>query len=180
MRTQAVLALVRPRMAKAFLLSLLAGGALLGDSVPANAQGRVTFTQMSIERCKGTCTMKLSCSVGGKPAAELLAGKKGRTKDLLDIGKSLEVPQFPAEVKCTASKDTGWISTTSTQIGSGSANVTAGGGYKGDIDNAEHGAVRVLLTVDSLENFLPAGPPPAAAPAQGQKPAVAKAAVPPF
>ena len=103
MRTHAVLALVRTRVASAFLLSLLVGGALLGDPVPAMAQGRVTFTQLSIERCKGTCTIKLSCSVGGKPASELLAGKQGRTKDLFDIGKSLEVPQFPAEVKCSAS-----------------------------------------------------------------------------
>jgi hypothetical protein len=178
MRTHAVLALMRTRVASAFLLSLLVGGALLGDPVPAMAQGRVTFTQLSIERCKGTCTIKLSCSVGGKPASELLAGKQGRTKDLFDIGKSLEVPQFPAEVKCSASADTGWIGTTWTQLGSGSVNIPAGGGYKIDIDNAEHGAVRVLLTVDSLENFLPAGPVPAAAPAKGKKPAAAKAAVP--
>jgi hypothetical protein len=178
MRTHAVLALVRTRVASAFLLSLLVGGALLGNAVPAAAQGRVTFTQMSIERCKGTCTMKLSCSVGGKPASELLAGKQGRTKDLLDIGKSLEVPQFPSEVKCTASKDTGWIGTTWTSIGSGSVTVPTGGDYKLDIDNAEHGAVRVLLVVDSLENFLPAGPVAPAAPAKGKKPAAAKAGAP--
>jgi hypothetical protein len=177
MRTHAVLAMVRTRVASAFLLSLLAGGALLGDAAPAAAQGRVTFTQLSIERCKGTCTVKLSCSVGGKPAAELLSGNKGRTKDLIDIGKSLEVPQFPAEVKCTASKDTGWISTTWTQLGSGSANVPAGGDYKIDIDNAQLGDLRVLLTVDSLENFLPAGPVPAA-PAKGKKSAAAKAGAP--
>ena len=103
MRTHAVLALMRTRVASAFLLSLLVGGALLGDAAPAAAQGRVTFSQMSIERCKGTCTMKLSCSVGGKPASDLVSGQKARTKDLIDIGKSLEVPRFPAEVKCTAS-----------------------------------------------------------------------------
>jgi hypothetical protein len=178
MRTHA-LALVRTRVANAFLLSLLVGGALLGGSVPAAAQGRVSFTQMSIERCKGTCTMKLSCSVGGKPASELLAGTKGRTKDLLDIGKSLEVPQFPAEVKCTASKDTGWIGTTWTTVGSGAANVPSGGDYKIDIDGAE-ASVRIFLTVDSLEVFLPAGPPPAAAPAaaKGKKAAAKPAATP--
>jgi hypothetical protein len=136
MRTHAVLALVRTRVANAFLLFLLAGGALLGGAAPVAAQGRVTFTQMSLESCKGTCTMKLSCSVGGKPASELLSGTKGRNKDLLDIGKSLEVPQFPAEVKCTASKDTGWISTTWTQLGSGSVTVPAGGDYKIDISSA--------------------------------------------
>ena len=177
MRTHAVLALVRTRVANTVLLSLLVGGALLGDSAPAAAQGRVTFTQMSIERCKGTCTIKLSCSVGGKPAAELLSGQKGRTKDLFDIGKSLEVPQFPAEVKCSASKDTGWISTTWTPIGSGSVTLPTGGDYKLDIDNAEHGAVRVLLVVDSLENFLPAGPAAPAAAAKGKK-AAAKASAP--
>jgi hypothetical protein len=173
------LALERTRAAKAFLLSLLVSGALLGGPIPAGAQGRVTFTQMSIERCKGTCTMQLSCSVGGKPAAELLAGKKGRTKDLLDIGKSLEVPHFPAEVKCTASKDTGWIGTTWTQIGSGSATVPSGGDYKIDIDGAE-ASVRVILAVDSLELFLPAGPPPAAAPAAKSKKAAAKSAATPL
>jgi hypothetical protein len=178
MRTHAVLALERTRVANAFLLSLLVGGALLGNAVPAAAQGRVTFTQMSLERCKGTCTMKLSCSVGGKPAAELLSGNKGRNKDLIDIGKSLEVPQFPAEVKCTATKDTGWISTTWTQIGSSSVTLPTGGDYKLDIDNAEHGAVRVLLVVDSLENFLPAGPAAPAAPAKGKKAAPAKAGAP--
>jgi hypothetical protein len=178
MRTHAVLALVRTRVANAFLLSLLAGGALLGDAAPAGAQGRVTFSQMSIERCKGTCMMKLSCSVGGKPASELLSGQKARTKDLVDIGKSLEVPQFPAEVKCTASKDTGWIGTTWTAVGSGTAKVPAGGDFKIDIDGADT-SVRVLLTVDSLEIFLPAGPPPAApAAAKGKKPAAKTAATP--
>lgn len=181
MRTHAVLAMVRTRAVGAFLLSLLVGGALLGDPVPAGAQGRVTFTQMSIERCKGTCTMKLSCSVGGKPASELLSGKQGRTKDLIDIGKSLEVPQFPAEVKCTASKDTGWIGTTWTSIGSGTANAASGGDYKIDITGAD-ASVRVMVAVDSLEIFLPAGPPSAAAPApaaaKGKKPAAAAKASP--
>jgi polyglycine hydrolase-like protein len=86
------------------------------------------------------------------------------------------VPQFPAEVKCTAAKDTGWISTTWTQIGSGTVTAPAGGEYKLEITNPEHGDLRVLLSVDSLENFLPAGPPPA--PAKGKKPAAAKAAGP--
>jgi len=179
MRTHAVLALMRTRVASAFLLSLLVGGALLGDPAPAAAQGRVTFSQMSIERCKGTCTMKLSCSVGGKPASELVSGQKARTKDLISIGKSLEVPRFPAEVKCTASKDTGWVGTTWTAVGSGTANVPSGGDYKMDIDGTDT-SVRVLLTVDSLEIFLPAGPPPAAAPApaKGKKPAAKAAATP--
>jgi len=175
MRTHAVLALMRTRVASAFLLSLLAGGALLGDPAPAAAQGRVTFDQLSIERCKGTCNLKLSCSVGGKPATELLSGA-GRTKDLLDIGKSSEVPQFPVEVKCTAAKDTGWIGTTWTQLGSGTVTAPAGGEYKLDINNPEHADLRVLMSVDSLENFLTAGPPPA--PAKGKKPAAAKAAAP--
>src|SRR3954471_1314056 len=177
MRTHAVLALERTRVASALLLSLLVGGALLGDPVPASAQGRVTFTQMSIERCKGTCELKLSCSVGGKPASELVSDKKGRTKDLFDIGKSLEVPQFPTEVKCTASKDTGWISTTWTTVGSGTATVPSGSAHKVDIHRGE-GSVRVLLAVDSLESFLPAGPAPAAAPAKGKKAAAGKAGTP--
>ncbi len=168
MRTHAVLALARTRVASASLLSLLAGGVLLAAPSPSAAQGRVTFTQMSVERCKGTCELKLSCSVGGKPASELVAGKKGRTKDRIDIGKSLEVPRFPAEVKCTASKDTGWVGTTWTSIGSGTANLPAGGDFKIDIDGAE-GSVRVFLAVDSLEVFLPAGPPPAPATAKGKK-----------
>ena len=177
MRTREVLAWVRTRASGAFLLSLLVGGALLGGPAPARAQGRVTFTQLSIERCKGTCTLKLSVSVAGKPAAELVSGQ-GRTKDLIDIGKSLEVPTFPAEVKCTAVKDTGWIGTTWTQLGSGSVTLPTGGDYKLDVDNPELGAVRVLLAVDSLENFLPAGPAAPAAPAKGKKAAPAKAGAP--
>ena len=65
MRTREVLAWARTRASGAFLLSLLVGGALLGGPAPARAQGRVTFTQLSIERCKGTCTLKLSCGVAG-------------------------------------------------------------------------------------------------------------------
>ncbi|HEX4965814.1 MAG TPA: hypothetical protein VF173_33710 [Thermoanaerobaculia bacterium] len=177
MRTQAVFALARTRSAGAFLLSLLVGGALLGDPAPVGAQGRVTFTQLSIEQCKGTCTLKLSCGVGGKPAAELVSGQ-GRTKDLIDIGKSLEVPQFPAEVKCSASKDTGWIGTTWTPLGTGSVTLPQGGDFKLDINGAE-GSLRVMLAVDSLELLLPAGPPPAAAAApKGKKGAAGKAAAP--
>lgn len=173
MRTQA--ALLRPRFLGAILLSLLAGGALLGGSAPAWAEGRVTFTQMSIERCKGTCTLKLSCGVAGPPT-QLIAGKQGRTKDLIDIGKSIEIKQFPAEVKCTAAKDTGWIGTTWTEIGTASVTVPQGGDYKLDIDKADVGGVRVMLVVDSLEVFLPAAPAPAATPepAKGKKPAAAK------
>src|SRR3954462_12556307 len=144
MRTQAVLTWVRTQASGAFRRSLLGGGALLGGPAPARAQGRVTFNQLSIERCKGTCTLKLSCGVAGKPASELVKGQQGRTKDLIDIGKSLEVPTFPAEVKCTASRDTGWIGTTWTPIGSGSVTIPSGGDYKLDIDSADT-SVRVLL-----------------------------------
>lgn len=177
MRTQA--ALPRPRLLGITLMSLLAGGALLGGSAPAWAEGRVTFTHMSIERCKGTCTLKLSCGVAG-PATELLAGKQGRLKDLVDIDKSIEVKQFPAEVKCTAYKDTGWIGTTWTEIGSGSVTVPQGGEYKLDIDKADVGGVRVLMSVDSLEIFLPAAPAPAAPAAapKGKKTAPAKEGAP--
>jgi hypothetical protein len=178
MRTQA--ALTRPRLLGAILLSLLAGGALLGGSVPAWAEGRVTFTQMSIERCKGTCTLKLSCGVAGPPT-ELLSGKQGRVKDLVDIGKSIEIRQFPAEVKCTAYKDTGWIGTTWEEIGTASVAVPQGGDYRLEIDKADLGGIRVMLAVDSLESFLPAAPaaaPVTPAPAKGKKPASAKGAAP--
>jgi polyglycine hydrolase-like protein len=166
MRTQAAL----NRLLGIILMSLLAGGALLGGSAPAWAEGRVTFTQMSIEQCKGTCTLKLSCGVAG-PLTEFISGKQGRTKDLIDIGRSIEIKQFPAEVKCTAAKDTGWIGTTWTEIGSGSVTVPQGGAYKLDIDKAGVGSVRVLLVADSLEILVPTAPAPAAAPAKGKKPA---------
>lgn len=178
MRTQA--ASTRPRFLGAILLSLLAGGTLLGASVPAWAEGRVTFTQMSIERCKGTCTLKLSCGVAGPPT-ELISGKQGRVKDLVDIGKSIEIRKFPAEVKCTAYEDTGWIGTTWEEIGSATVAVPQGGDYRLEIDKADLAGLRVMMAVDSLEIFLPAAPAPAAAPAapaKGKKPAPPKTAAP--
>jgi hypothetical protein len=176
MRTQEVWA-QRPRVRGAVLtLSLLTGGALLGGPTPAWAQGRVTFNQMSIESCKGTCTYKLSCGVASQPT-ELVSGKQGRAKDLIEIGKAIEVQRFPATVTCKAWKDTGWIGTTWTEIGSGTVNAAAGGDYKLDIDGAE-GAVRVLMAIDSLELFIPTSTPMAPPPAAGKKAAPARAGAP--
>lgn len=165
MRTHAVVARVSARGA-CLLLCLLAGGLLLGRPALAQAQGRVTFNQMSVEACPESsgCEWKLSCGVNGQAQAEMLVAD-GRTKDLKPINKSVEVKSFPATVECTVWEDDGMFTASWEDAGKGSLTVPVGGEYRFDIDHPEQGSVRILLSVDSLEVAIPA----AAAPAAGKK-----------
>ena len=163
MRAQPVASRALARTAAFVLLSLLLGG-------PAWAAGSVTFTQMIVERCpEKSCEWRLSCGVGGPQETELFAGAEARTKYKVKIGRSLDVPQFPTTIHCTAWEDDGWFSTSWEKVGSGSVEVPAGGDYKLEISSREQGTVSVLMAVDSFEFAMPA--PAAAAAAKKGAPA---------
>src|SRR4029077_3158404 len=101
------------------LPALLLGTALLGQAAVARAEGRITFSQMTVEHCQrmmGTCTWKLSCSASGAKADNLLNGVKAGTAATVPIGKSLPIQQFPVKVQCTAFLDNAWIGTTWTKV----------------------------------------------------------------
>ena len=149
-----------------WMLCLLAGAALLlASPSPASAVGRATFNDMVVQKCpqKGACPWKLSCGVEGKPEAEMFAGAKAKTKYTVNINKGLDIQTFPADVRCTAWLDTGWLGTTWEKLNTTTINVPAGGEYTLDINSSAQGSVTVRLSVDSLE--ISALPPPPAAPA---------------
>jgi hypothetical protein len=157
------------------VLSFFAGGVLiLAASHPAAAEGRVTFNDMVVQKCpdKGACGWKLSCGVEGKPESEMFAGTKAKTKYTVNINHGLDVRAFPADIRCTAWRDTGWIGTTWEKLNTTTVSVPAGGEYSLDINSREQGSVTVRMTVDSLEIFMP----PPAAPASAAKPAAKKGA----
>jgi hypothetical protein len=157
-----------------WMLCLLAGAALLlASPSPASAAGRVTFNDMVVQRCpNSSCPWKLSCGVEGKPEAEMFAGAKAKTKYTVNINKGLDVQTFPADVRCTAWLDTGWIGTSWQKLNTSTISVPAGGEYALDINSSAQGSVTVRLSVDSLEISTP--PPPPAAPApKGKKGAAA-------
>jgi Bacterial tandem repeat domain 1 len=152
-------ALARP--AALLLLSFLLGG-------PAWAAGLVTFNQMIVERCpEKSCEWRLSCGASGPQETELFSGKDARTKYKVNIGRSLDVQQFPASIHCTAWEDDGWFGASWEKVGSSSVDVPAGGDYRLEISNRDQGTVRVLMSVDSLEIAAPA--PAAAKPAAPAK-----------
>jgi len=149
-----------------WMLCLLAGAALLlASPSPASAVGRATFNDMVVQRCpqKGACPWKLSCGVEGKPEAEMFAGAKAKTKYSVNINKGLDIQSFPADIRCTAWLDTGWIGTTWEKLNTTTINVPAGGEYTLDISSRAQGSVTVRLSVDSLEVSTPPPPPPAPA-----------------
>jgi Polyglycine hydrolase-like, structural repeat len=171
MRAQPVASGTLARPAVSLLLSLLLGG-------PAWAAGSVTFTQMIVERCpEKSCEWRLSCGVGGPQETELFAGAEARTKYKVNINHTLDAPQFPATIHCTAWEDDGWFSPSWEKVGSGSVEVPAGGNYRLELSSPEQGTVRVLMAVDSLDIAIPApaAAPPATAPKKGSpaKPAAA-------
>jgi hypothetical protein len=156
-----------------WMLCLLAGAALLlASPSPASAVGRATFNDMVVQKCpqKGACPWKLSCGVEGKPEAEMFAGAKAKTKYTVNINKGLDIQTFPADIRCTAWLDTGWIGTTWEKLNTTTISVPAGGEYTLDINSREQGSVTVRLSVDSLEISTP---PPAAPAAKGKKGAAA-------
>jgi hypothetical protein len=163
-----------------WMLYLLAGAALLlASPSPASAVGRVTFNDMVVQKCpqSGACPWKLSCGVEGKPESEMFAGAKAKTKYTVNINKGLDVQTFPADIRCTAWLDTGWIGTTWEKLNTTTINVPAGGEYTLDINSRAQGSVTVRLSIDSLELSTP--PPAQAAPApKGKKGAAAAPAAP--
>jgi hypothetical protein len=155
------------------VLSFLAGGLLfLAASPPAMAEGRVTFNDMVVQKCpdNGNCPWKLSCGVEGKPESEMFAGTKAKTKYTVNINRGLDIRTFPADIRCTAWLDTGWIGTTWEKLNTTTISVPAGGEYTLDINSRAQGSVTVRMSVDSLEIFTPA---PAAPPAATGKKAAA-------
>jgi hypothetical protein len=149
-----------------WMLCLLAGAALLlASPSPASAVGRATFNDMVVQKCpqSGACPWKLSCGVEGKPESEMFAGAKAKTKYTVNINKGLDIQTFPADVRCTAWLDTGWIGTTWEKLNTSTISVPAGGEYTLDINSRAQGSVTVRLSVDSLEISTP--PPAPAAPA---------------
>ncbi|HEV8582527.1 MAG TPA: hypothetical protein VGX68_25965 [Thermoanaerobaculia bacterium] len=162
MRAQTIAGGALARVATFLPLSFLLGG-------PAWAAGSVTFSQMIVERCpEKSCEWRLSCGVGGPQETELFAGKEARTKYKVNVGRSLDAPQFPASVHCTAWEDDGWFGASWEKVGSNSVEVPAGGNYFLDISSREQGTVRVMMAVDSFEIAIPAPAPtkPAATPAK--------------
>ncbi|MEO6192391.1 MAG: hypothetical protein ABIS20_05235 [Thermoanaerobaculia bacterium] len=156
------------------VLSFLAGGSLfLAAAHPAAAEGRVTFNDMVVQKCpdNGNCPWKLSCGVEGKPESEMFAGTKAKTKYTVNINRGLDIRAFPAEIRCTAWRDTGWIGTTWDKLNTTTISIPAGGEYTLDINSRENGSVTVRMSVDSLEIFMPSPAAPAAA--TGKKAAAA-------
>lgn len=158
-----------------WMLALLAGAALLlASPSQASAVGRVTFNDMVVQKCpqKGACPWKLSCGVEGKPEAEMFAGAKAKTKYTVNVNRGLDIQTFPADIRCTAWLDTGWIGTTWEKLNTTTISVPAGGEYTLDINSREQGSVTVRMSVDSLEVSTPP-PAPAAPAAKGKKGAAA-------
>lgn len=167
MRTHALKGRWRSTAPVCWGLSLLVGGALLlGFSSPAAAVGRVNFNDMVVQKCpKGACPWKLSCGVEGRQEAEMFAGAKAKTKYSVNINHGLDIQTFPADIRCTAWLDTGWIGTSWEKLATTTISVPAGGEYTLDINSRAQGSVTVRMSVDSLEISTP--PSIAAAPAKG-------------
>lgn len=160
MRAQLVASRLLARPAALLLLSLFASG-------PSWAAGVVTFNQMIVERCpEKSCEWRLSCGVGGPQETELFSGEDARTKYKINIGRSLNAPQFPTTVHCTAWEDDGWFGESWETVGKGSVEVPAGGDYRLDIASRDQGAVTVLMSVDSLDIAIPVPAAKPAAPAR--------------
>ncbi|HEV2845284.1 MAG TPA: hypothetical protein VG477_10595 [Thermoanaerobaculia bacterium] len=170
MRTLAVRGLTRlSAPGVPLLMSFVLGGAvLLGASAPAWAEGRVTFVQMTAQRCAegGGCEWKLSCGPQGQEK-ELFAGKEARTKHSVTINQGVDVRTFPVTIQCTVWEDDGIFGATWDKVGTGTVVVPSGGDYRLDIGNPDEGTVRIRIIADSLEIGIPA--PAAAKP--GAKPA---------
>lgn len=177
MRTLAVRGLTRAAApGVSLLVSFVLGGAfLLGGPAPAAAQGRVTFTQMTVQSCDegGGCEWKLSCGPQGQEA-ELFAGKEAKTKHSVTIDRGIDVKAFPVAIQCTVWEDDGIFGASWDKAGTGTVNVTSGGNYRLDIGNKDDGMVRVLIVADSVEIGIAPPAPPAPAPAAAKPGRAAK------
>jgi hypothetical protein len=140
---------------------------LLGSAMAAQAQGRITVTQMYITSCEemGSCEFRLTCSSGGKEEV-MIPAAIATNPDTVPINKTIEVAKYPVTVSCTLFEDDGWFGETWDEAVKGSVSLTGGGDYELKLSNPEQASVVLTLLADSLESTLTA--PSAAVPAGGK------------
>jgi hypothetical protein len=153
---------MRARTTLAIVCALLLGGAMA-----AQAQGRITVTQMYITSCEemGSCEFRLTCESGGKEV-EMIAAAIATNPDTIPINKSVEAAKYPATVSCTLFEDDGWFGESWDEAAKGSVSLTGGGDYELKLSNPEQASVVLTLVADSIESTLTA--PSAAVPAGGK------------
>src|SRR5262245_44373702 len=100
------------RQALPFLL-FSAAGALVAARPALAQEGFLTFNRLAIDDCAemGPCEWKLSCTLGGGKAEELVPNGAGADGSAIDIGKRHSIDRFPVQVKCSAWEDDGLIGT---------------------------------------------------------------------
>jgi hypothetical protein len=147
----------------------LTAGALLAPA-GAWAQGRILFTDMTIQKCEdfAACEWKLTCTAGGGQPVDVVDGASGKAARTVKLGHALDVRSFPVTLRCTLFEDDGIFGASWEEAGEASVDLPSGGSFKIDLGNKDQGGVRVKLVVDSLEIAI-AAPPPAAAPAPDPK-----------
>lgn len=140
----------------------------LGGAMAAQAQGRITVTQMYITSCEemGSCEFRLTCSSGAKEEV-MIPAVIATNPDTVPINKVVEVAKYPATVSCTLFEDDGWFGETWDEAAKGSVSLTGGGDYELKLANPEQATVVLTLLADSIESTLTA--PSAAAPPPGGK-----------
>src|SRR5688572_29313126 len=153
---------MKARTTLAIVCSLLLGGAMA-----AQAQGRITVTQMYITSCEelGSCEFRLTCESGGKEV-EMIPAVIASSPDTIPINKVVEVAKYPATVSCTLFEDDGWFGESWDEAAKGSISLTGGGDYELKLANPEQATVVITLLADSIESTLTA--PSAAVPAGGK------------
>ncbi|HWM93860.1 MAG TPA: hypothetical protein VN493_24085 [Thermoanaerobaculia bacterium] len=168
MRARTTLASALPLAAAVFCATML------GGAMAAQAQGRVTVTQMYITKCEemGSCEFRLTCGSGGKEV-EMIPAAIATNPETLKINKQLDLTSFPATVSCTLFEDDGLFGTTWDEAAKGSLSLKGGGDYELKLENPEQATVILTLLADSIQSSLTA--PSAVAPAGGR---AARAAAP--
>ena len=152
---------MRSRITLAIVCSLLLGAAA------AQAQGRVTVTQMYITNCEemGACEFRLTCGSGGKEDV-MIPAAIATNPETLAINKSFDVAKYPASITCTLFEDDGWFGESWDEAAKGSLSLSGGGDYKLKLDNPDQATVELSLLADSMESILTA--PSASPPGDGK------------
>jgi hypothetical protein len=169
------------RRASPVPLILILLAAVVAGAGAARAEGRITFSKMTVQGCKamGKCIWKMTCQVG--PNGQVVQSMRGVSRDVQKMDKSFDVQSFPVNVQCRTDIDDGWFTTSWKEVGRAEVSIPGGGDWKLEMANKEKGGVVAQLTVDSLDVGAPAAAPAAAkAPAKAAakpsaKPAAAKA-----
>jgi hypothetical protein len=140
---------------------------LLSGAMAAQAQGRITVTQMYITGCEemGSCEFRLTCESGGKEV-EMIPAVIATNPDTVPINKVVEVGKYPATISCTLFEDDGWFGESWDEAAKGSVTLKGGGDYEIKLANPEQASVVLTLLADSIESALTA--PSAAVPAGGK------------